>query len=91
MKLDEGHIKESLVYKGLKYYFCSVGCRAEFQGHPSLVLESFRAKDRTEPLNGDGFGVGGVIMDAAVALVQTYLLARRDSLAHSVQRRGARG
>ncbi len=34
MKLDERQIKESLVYNGRKYYFCSIGCRAEFQRHP---------------------------------------------------------
>lgn len=39
MKLDERHIKESLVYTGRRYYFCSVGCRAEFQRHPADYVE----------------------------------------------------
>ena len=33
MELDEKHVKESLVYEGRSYYFCSVGCRAEFERH----------------------------------------------------------
>ena len=39
MKLDERRIKESLVYKGRNYYFCSVGCRAEFQRHPEDYVQ----------------------------------------------------
>jgi P-type Cu+ transporter len=34
MELDERHIRESLVYEGRNYYFCSIGCRAEFERHP---------------------------------------------------------
>jgi len=34
MELDERHVKESLVYREKNYYFCSVGCRAEFERHP---------------------------------------------------------
>lgn len=34
MELDETHLRESLVYKGQTYHFCSIGCRAEFQRHP---------------------------------------------------------
>lgn len=37
MKLAEGSAKELLLYEGHEgheYYFCSVGCRAEFERHP---------------------------------------------------------
>ena len=34
MQLDERHKIESLIYDGQKYYFCSIGCRAEFERHP---------------------------------------------------------
>ena len=34
MELDERPVKESLVYREKNYYFCSVGCRAEFERHP---------------------------------------------------------
>jgi Cu+-exporting ATPase len=34
MQLDERHSVETLVYDGQTYYFCSVGCRAEFERHP---------------------------------------------------------
>ena len=34
MKLGEGAAKEFLLYERHEYYFCSVGCRAEFQRHP---------------------------------------------------------
>jgi len=34
MELDETRKRESFVYEGRSYYFCSVGCRAEFQRHP---------------------------------------------------------
>jgi Cu+-exporting ATPase len=39
MELDEKQIKESLVYQGRRYYFCSVGCRAEFQRHPNDYIQ----------------------------------------------------
>ena len=48
MELDERHIKESLVYKGWKYYFCSVGCRAEFQRHPEDYVEGSRTEGEAE-------------------------------------------
>jgi Cu+-exporting ATPase len=48
MEIDERHIKESLVYKGRKYYFCSVGCRAEFQRHPDEYAESAQTEGETE-------------------------------------------
>jgi YHS domain-containing protein len=34
MELDETHLRESLVYDGQTYHFCSVGCLAEFRRHP---------------------------------------------------------
>ena len=34
MKLREQQAKQFLVYDGHEYFFCSVGCRAEFQRHP---------------------------------------------------------
>lgn len=34
MQLDESQANKSLVYEGQRYYFCSVGCRAEFERHP---------------------------------------------------------
>ena len=34
MELDESQVKDSLAYEGRRYYFCSVGCRAEFERHP---------------------------------------------------------
>ena len=37
MELDERHVKESLVYREKNYYFCSVGCRAEFERYPELM------------------------------------------------------
>lgn len=34
MQLGPEQIRDSLVIDGQSYYFCSVGCRAEFQRHP---------------------------------------------------------
>jgi len=34
MQLGRDHIRESLVVNGQSYYFCSIGCRSEFQRHP---------------------------------------------------------
>jgi len=42
MELDERHKRESFEYEGQSYYFCSVGCRAEFQRHEEDYAE--RAK-----------------------------------------------
>ena len=39
MELDEKHLKEALVYEGRSYYFCSVGCRAEFERHTDEYVE----------------------------------------------------
>lgn len=34
MKLRPEQVKESLGYNGRTYFFCSIGCRAEFERHP---------------------------------------------------------
>ncbi|HZR04488.1 MAG TPA: YHS domain-containing protein [Candidatus Udaeobacter sp.] len=34
MQLAREPIRESLVVDGRRYYFCSTGCRTEFQRHP---------------------------------------------------------
>ena len=39
MELGEGEAKQLLVDKGYEYYFCSVGCRAEFERHPDEYVE----------------------------------------------------
>lgn len=39
MKLAEGAAKEFLRYDGKDFYFCSVGCRAEFERHPEDYVE----------------------------------------------------
>ena len=39
MKLDETWKRESFVYEGRSYYFCSRGCRAEFQRHEEEYAE----------------------------------------------------
>ena len=38
MQLRPGQIRESLVIEGQPYYFCSIGCWAEFQRHPEDYL-----------------------------------------------------
>jgi YHS domain-containing protein len=40
MELDEKHVKECLVYREENYYFCSVGCRAEFERHPEDYVQA---------------------------------------------------
>ena len=40
MDLDAGHVRESFAYKGRTYYFCSIGCRAEFERHPEDYVTS---------------------------------------------------
>ena len=39
MRLGPEQIRESLVVEGQSYYFCSVGCRAEFQRHPEDYIK----------------------------------------------------
>lgn len=43
MVLEAGDAKESLDYGGSRYYFCSAGCRAEFQRHPEDYAGGARA------------------------------------------------
>lgn len=43
-----------LVYKGREMFMSDLITRAE----QSLIQQSFKARERKEPLNGDGFGVG---------------------------------
>lgn len=45
MELDEAHVKEILLYKGARYYFCSVGCRAEFERHPEDYTQTVQTRD----------------------------------------------
>lgn len=42
MKLDERAAKESLLHEGHEYYFCSTGCRAEFERHPEEYSEKLQ-------------------------------------------------
>jgi YHS domain-containing protein len=46
MPLGREQIRECLVINGQSYYFCSVGCRAEFQRHPEDYV-------RRAPKGGD--------------------------------------
>jgi YHS domain-containing protein len=39
MRLGSEQIRESLVVEDQSYYFCSVGCRAEFQRHPEDYIK----------------------------------------------------
>ena len=48
MTLAEGAAKEFLLYEGREYYFCSVGCRAEFERHPEDYAESVRVDDEVK-------------------------------------------
>lgn len=34
MEIDETNAEYSLLFEGKTYYFCSEGCRAEFERHP---------------------------------------------------------
>ena len=34
MSFDVGKAAETEEYKGRKYFFCSIGCRMEFERHP---------------------------------------------------------
>jgi YHS domain-containing protein len=47
MQVDESKNNLALTYKDRTYYFCSEGCRAEFQRHPEDYEEDVSA-DRTE-------------------------------------------
>ena len=39
MEMRVAETKASLTYEGGYYYFCSVGCMAEFQRHPEEYAE----------------------------------------------------
>ncbi|MEK9660225.1 MAG: hypothetical protein VW644_00555 [Alphaproteobacteria bacterium] len=43
-----------LVYKGREILMSDLLTRADH----SLIMQSYHARERAEPLNGDGFGVG---------------------------------
>jgi YHS domain-containing protein len=45
MELEKRHVKESLVSGGQRYYFCSIGCRAEFERHPEDYVQGAQSKD----------------------------------------------
>lgn len=45
MKLAEGAAKEFLFHDSRECYFCSVGCRAEFERHPEDYSESVQVDD----------------------------------------------
>ncbi|HKR61509.1 MAG TPA: YHS domain-containing protein [Pyrinomonadaceae bacterium] len=49
MKLGEGAAKEFLLSDGREYYFCSVGCRAEFERHPEDYTETVQVDDGVKP------------------------------------------
>ena len=44
MELEERQVKESLVYREKNYYFCSVGCRAEFERQPEDYAQAAPTK-----------------------------------------------
>ncbi len=43
MEMRVAETKASLTYEGGYYYFCSVGCMAEFQRHPEEYAEKAAA------------------------------------------------
>lgn len=42
MQLRPEQIKESVVVDGVRYSFCSIGCRAEFERHPEDYIQRAR-------------------------------------------------
>ena len=40
MEIDETTVENSLIFEGQTYFFCSEGCRAEFQRHPQDYMKS---------------------------------------------------
>jgi YHS domain-containing protein len=48
MQLGREQIRECLVIDGQSYYFCSVGCRAEFQRHPEDYIRVVPKEGATE-------------------------------------------
>ena len=48
MEVDKKHIREFFAYKGRNYYFCSVGCRAEFERHPDDYAKGTKAEGESK-------------------------------------------
>ena len=44
MPLDERPITYLLDYEGCRYYFCSIGCRAEFERHPQDYVQGAQSE-----------------------------------------------
>lgn len=44
MEMRVAETKASLLFEGGYYYFCSVGCMAEFQRHPEEYAEKAQAE-----------------------------------------------
>jgi P-type Cu+ transporter len=42
MEMDEADVKDFLVHEGRTYFFCSSGCRAEFERHADEYAEAAR-------------------------------------------------
>lgn len=45
MELREGAAREFLLYEGREFYFCSVGCRSEFERHPEDYAQVAQSED----------------------------------------------
>lgn len=45
MKLSQQQIRESIVHNERPLYFCSAGCRAEFQRHPDEYVERAQSEE----------------------------------------------
>ena len=48
MTLGEGAATEFMLYEGREYYFCSVGCRAEFERHPEEYAQGAQSDDEAK-------------------------------------------
>ena len=48
MKLSKGAAREFLRHDGKEYFFCSVGCRAEFERHPEDYARGAKSEDRVK-------------------------------------------
>jgi YHS domain-containing protein len=46
MQLRAEQIRESLVVDDVRYFFCSIGCRAEFQRHPEDYIQNFPTEEK---------------------------------------------
>ena len=45
MELREGAAREFLHYEGREFYFCSAGCRSEFERHPEDYAQVAQSED----------------------------------------------